>query len=279
MNRQIYTLAKDFLIIIFIIFVLSSNSMALELKNFISVKVNGNFITMDSLPYVKNDRLLISVRFISEALNAKVNWIKAEGKVEIIKDEKIIELFPDSNLVKLNGKDVSLDVKCEISNNRTMVPVRFIAESLNCSIIWDKQTLSLLVYSDNTEIKPDFIKKRSYSDDDIIWLSRIIYVEAKDLSSDGKLGVANVVLNRTKSDDFPNTVYDVIFDKTWCIQFPPAFKPGFKELIPTGECIVIAKMALEGINNIDNCLYFNDVPFKSKQKDFYKKIDKQYFYY
>jgi len=69
-------------------------------------------------------------------------------------------------------------------------------------------------------------------------------------------------------------VYDVIFQKG---QFPPAYKSGFKELVPPDECIIAAKMALEGVNNIGNCLYFNNRPFTSRSGTFYKKIEGEYF--
>ena len=67
----------------------------------------------------------------------------------------------------------------------------------------------------------------------------------------GKVAIANVVINRAKSQAFPNTIRDVIFDKTYGKQFPPAHKPGFGEIKPDKSCVIAAKMALEGINNID----------------------------
>jgi len=58
------------------------------------------------------------------------------------------------------------------------------------------------------------------------------------MSLEGKLAVANVVLNRVKSPSFPNTVYDVIFQKG---QFPPAYKSGFKELVPRTSVLLRQK--------------------------------------
>lgn len=269
---------KIFFIILLIIFFIPSVATALSFQNFISVKVNNKCIDMDSMPYVQNNRTLVSVRFISEALNAKVNWISKERKIEIINGPKTIQLFLDSKKALVNGKSYELDANVEISNNRTMVPVRFIAENLDCSVTWDKLTLSILINKENTEVPVSATKDRGYSDDEIIWLGRIVHVEGLDLSPEGKLAIANVILNRTKNDQFPKSIYEVIFDRNYCVQFPPAFKAGFKDLVPSGESIIAAKMALEGINNIDNCLYFNDVPFKSKKNDLFKKIDGQYFY-
>jgi spore germination cell wall hydrolase CwlJ-like protein len=89
-----------------------------------------------------------------------------------------------------------------------------------------------------------------------------------------------VVLNRKKSPYFPDTIHDVIFEvDTGYVQFPPAHRSGFRETEPDNKSIIAAKMALEGINNIGDCLYFNNRPFKGKDKDLYKIIEGEYFYY
>jgi len=87
------------------------------------------------------------------------------------------------------------------------------------------------------------------------------------MSLEGKLAVANVVLNRVKVLHFPIPCMMLYFKKA----NSSAYKSGFKELVPPDECIIAAKMALEGVNNIGNCLYFNNRPFTSRSGTFYKK--------
>lgn len=91
--------------------------------------------------------------------------------------------------------------------------------------------------------------------DAVFWLSRIISAESKGESLQGQIAVGNVVLNRVKSPEFPNTIYGVIFDDRWGGQFEPV-RNGTIYLEPTEQSILAAKQCLSGVNNIGNCLYF-----------------------
>ena len=149
----------------------------------------------------------------------------------------------------------------ECLDNRIMIPVKFITEALGATVEWDGLTYTALIKKEDAVVPVASILNRSYSDEDIIWLARIIHVDAGSVSLDGKVAIANSVLNRKDSVLFPNSVFDVIFDKAYCTQFPPAHKPSVKELIPPSDCVIAAKMALEGINIVDKCMYFNNRPF------------------
>lgn len=92
-------------------------------------------------------------------------------------------------------------------------------------------------------------------DDAVFWLARIISAESKGESLEGQIAVGNVVLNRVKSPEFPNTIYGVIFDDRWGGQFEPV-RNGTIYLDPTAQSIQAAKQCLSGVNNIGNCLYF-----------------------
>ncbi len=266
-------------IISIIILAACVNAQALEQKIFVTIKINGNCINTSVLPYFKDNRVFVPIRLVAESLGAEVDWVHEESKAVITNDEKTIELYLDSNEIWINSEKKEMDAQVELIDGYTMAPVRFIAEALDCSVQWDEMTYTALINKDNVEIPAAFITSRAYTDEDIIWLARIIYAEGAYKTIAGKVAVANVVLNRTRSDRFPDTIYDVIFDNDYCMQFPPAHKPGFRESIPSQECIIAAKMALEGINNIENCLFFNNSPFKNKSNDFYKKIDGEYFYF
>lgn len=271
---------------------------ALTEQLFVTVKVNDKCIKMDTEPYIKDGRTYVSVRFVAEALGAKVDWVPKEEKVLIGKnveekeaktdlnetvasmvyaDEKeVIQLVIGSKELVAYGEKKQMDAVAEIVNGRTMVPIRFVSENLDCDVKWDELTYSVLINKEGVVIPEQCIENRGYTDEDLLWLARIVHVEVKGLSVNGRVAVANVVLNRVKSPKFPNTVYDVIFASG---QFPPVKKAGFKELVPSKNCFIAAKMALHGINNVENCLYFNNVPFKSKNITLYKRIDGEYFYY
>lgn len=252
---------------------------ALTARPFITLKVNGNCITTDTQPYIEGDQTYVPIRFIGEALGAETQWMEEEQKVVLKFGEETFELFPGNSQIIINGAEEEIDSPVVIVNDRTMVPVRAVGEKLGFTVDWDPLTYTVLVYKEGAVVPSASIQNRSYTDEDIIWLSRIVNVEARGLSIDGKVAVANVVLNRKKSPQFPSTIYDVIFQVGYYAQFPPAHKDGFKESIPTTQSIVASKMALEGINNVETCLFFNNAPFSGKSDDLYTIIEGEYFYY
>ena len=97
---------------------------------------------------------------------------------------------------------------------------------------------------------------RGYSSDDIYWLARIIEAEAGGESYQGKVAVGNVILNRVNSKDFPNTIYNVIFEYYGNI---PQFSPVAEGTIyntPSKESMNAAKDAVNGVRPVGNSTYF-----------------------
>ncbi|NMB33259.1 MAG: copper amine oxidase [Clostridium sp.] len=274
-GRIRYKLIVFLFVLVFSGFISKPNVGAISEHIYITVKVNDNCIKMDEEPYIKDGRTFVSIRFVAEALNAKVGWVDEKKMVTIDDGYNYIEIFINNKEYSVNAVKQVIDVAPEICKGRTMVPLKLISESLGCSIEWDGETYTVAVEKSGIKVPDTSIRNRGYTDEDLIWLSRIVTVEARGASIEGKLAVANVVLNRVKSPVFPNTVYDVIFQRG---QFPPAHKNGFKELQPPRDCVIVSKMALEGVNNIGKCLYFNNAEFPSRSGSFYKKIGGEYFY-
>ena len=94
-----------------------------------------------------------------------------------------------------------------------------------------------------------------YSEDQVFWLARIITAESQGEPLRGKIAVGNVILNRVRSKNYPNTIYGVIFDKKYGVQFSPVSN-GTIYNTPTKESIIAAKICLEGYSISDEILYF-----------------------
>ena len=110
----------------------------------ITVKVNDTVIHFpDQKPIVQNERTLVPVRFVAEALGYDVEWNKTDNSA-VIDSGKII-LYIGTNKAKINGKSVTLDVESTIIRDRTMVPLRVVAETLDCSVDWIGETQTVLV--------------------------------------------------------------------------------------------------------------------------------------
>lgn len=134
------------------------------------------------------------------------------------------------------------------------VPVRPLARAFAAALTWDASACAVgLKRADGTSA----IRRASYDADEVYWLSRIISAEASVEPFVGQIAVGNVVLNRVRSREFPNTIYGVIFDRKHGTQFSPvAFGTIYDA--PEPSCIIAAKICLEGYSVSDTALYFFD---------------------
>ena len=92
-----------------------------------------------------------------------------------------------------------------------------------------------------------------YQEDELYWLSHIIYAESGNQPMAGRIAVGNVIMNRVEDSRFPNTIYGVIFQKN---QFSPA-QSGSIYREPSEESIIAAKLVLDGAEVMEDALYFN----------------------
>ncbi len=246
----------------------------------IIVRVNDQMIESQDPNITVNDRVFVLARDISESLGAIVQWNNCTRQVAIVLENRVIKMNIDSFAADVNGEIKVMDAMPFLFNNRTYVPVRFLSENLGCSVEWDDVNRIVDIKEDlDLTSREETAIESPYTKEDLLWLSRIVQVETGGSTIDMKLGVANVVLNRVKSDIFPNSIHDIIFQIDVYVQFPPAHKESFPTLIPSELSIEAARRALEGENNIEDCLYFNNSPFKTKTDDFFQVIDGEYFYH
>lgn len=97
--------------------------------------------------------------------------------------------------------------------------------------------------------------------DDVTLMAAIIYCEAGDQSYEGLLAVGSVVCNRIRSSRFPNTLYEVIYQRG---QFGPAMTGKLDRVLERGNvvpqrCYDAAREALSGVDIVDGRLFFWDV--------------------
>ena len=108
------------------------NTKLIKMKiNDVNYSINGEVKKMDAKPFIKNDRTLVPLRFIVEAIGGEVNWDNDNRLVTVNSKGKTIVLPIDSKTIKIDGKDVNIDQAAIIKGDRTFVPIRFIAENLD----------------------------------------------------------------------------------------------------------------------------------------------------
>lgn len=111
----------------------------------IKVLVNDSLISFDQPPAIENERVLVPLRAIFESLGAGVSYDEKSRTVFAEKGDIEISLAVGESRASVNGAAVELDAPARIVNGRTLVPVRFIAEGLNCFVGWQEKTRTVFV--------------------------------------------------------------------------------------------------------------------------------------
>ena len=115
-----------------------STTSSQETKNDeISVILNGNKLSFTQTPVIENGTTLVPMRAIFEAMGASVEWDGTTQTVISVKDDTTISLTLNKETAIVNGESISLAVPAKLINGNTMVPLRFVSESLGAEVNWD----------------------------------------------------------------------------------------------------------------------------------------------
>lgn len=127
--------------------------------------INGAEKNIDengTVPVIDNDRTLVPIRAIIEAMGGDVQWDGETNTAVLTLGDDVITLTIGSETAFLNEEKHTLDVAPKIINDRTMLPIRFIAESFKFDVQWDGATQTITItkdIADNSEpAKPDTSK-------------------------------------------------------------------------------------------------------------------------
>ena len=121
----------------------------------ITVLVDGTAVEFtETAPFIEDGRTLVPMRAIFEALGASVQWdgdTKTIVSFDPASDTSII-LQIDNNKMLVGDRSVELDVPAKIVNDRTVVPVRAIAEGMSCAVDWDAASRTVTVSRGSTSL-------------------------------------------------------------------------------------------------------------------------------
>ncbi len=213
------------------------------------VLVDGVVIE-NAAPSVYEQTTYVSLRSVAMALrpDAVVTW---EGDHAAVTAEGLtIAIYPQKSYFVANGRYLYLPHGVRFESNSTLLPVRALARALDAQVQWDANDGSIYINSGTGAIIPG---DQYYDADCVYWMSRIIFAESGNQPLNGKIGVGNVILNRVKSPVFPNTIYEVIFQKN---QFTPS-RSGSIYREPNAESVIAAKLCLDGAVVLPSALWFN----------------------
>ncbi len=110
-----------------------TNKTAVVPEGQTAIIVNNTPVDTDVKPFIQNGRLMVPIRFVGEALNGEVSWIEP-NVIHITRGDKVISMFVGKTSYTIDGRSAKMDTVLVLKDGRVFVPVRFVAEALNCNV-------------------------------------------------------------------------------------------------------------------------------------------------
>ncbi|CAM3112488.1 stalk domain-containing protein [Paenibacillus lupini] len=111
----------------------------------IFVEIDGTILQVDQPPVSINNRIMVPLRAIMEALGAELEWHAFTSSITAKKGDITIQLAVNNPIASVNGKKTTLDSPPTLVNNNTLVPARFISESLGGRVTWDENEKTVTI--------------------------------------------------------------------------------------------------------------------------------------
>jgi len=111
----------------------------------ISVYIDGQRLQTDVDPIIIQGRTMVPMRAIFEALGAAVQWDGDTQQITGTREGTTVVLYLDNPNASINGRSEQLDVLPTLVHGRTLVPTRFIAESLGADVQWDGNARTVII--------------------------------------------------------------------------------------------------------------------------------------
>ena len=162
-------------------------------------------------------------------------------------------------------------------NDMVTVPLWAMVKAFDATMSWDAATSTVSV----TRGSGGIMSGQSYYDqEDLFWLSRVIYAESGNQPLEGQMAVGNVVMNRVANPIYPNTIQGVLAQKN---QFSTYQSGALAYRTPNESSVIAAKLVLDGgvVEETKGALYFDSAvsSWASRNREFAIKLGGHKFYY
>lgn len=210
----------------------------------------GSALVVEDVTYVP---LFSFVDFFVKG-ECEVEWDQDTESVAITSDELNVYMTMGNNYLEANERYIYFEDGAYNINGTIMVPMSEIAKVFTLDYAWDDNLWQINLDRRSAKIwesAEDF-----YDEEDLFWLSHVIFSEAGNQPIEGKIGVGNVVVNRAADPTtaFKDTIHDVIFQIG---QFA-VVDTGAIHLDPNETSIIAAKLTLEGYNTVGESKWYHN---------------------
>lgn len=111
----------------------------------ISVEFNGEIVKLDQTPVMENGRVLVPFKFFADTFGATTSWDAETKTVTCTYGGTTISMTAHSQVMKLDGKNIAVEVPVDIINSKVMVPIRVIATSFGANVSWDSDRKTAVI--------------------------------------------------------------------------------------------------------------------------------------
>ncbi|MFB7157814.1 stalk domain-containing protein [Lysinibacillus sp. NPDC056232] len=169
----------------------------------VSIYINGEKQSFSNQAIIENGSTLVPLRGIFESLGANVQWNQSTQTIDASKGNTKVWLKIGSKNAKVNDKAINLSVPAQVKSGKTLVPLRFIGESLGANVQWDQKNHKVIISEglNNNEFKhPESEKKEvptlklgeTFSNDKIeVTIKNVEYVQGDNNGFKVYLSVTN----------------------------------------------------------------------------------------
>ena len=103
-----------------------------------NVLINSTTFANDVAPVIVDDRTMVPIRVITEALGGRADWNAASQTVALTIDGSVLRMTIGQTIAGFDAAPVIL-------NDRTYVPIRYVAEKLGANVEWIANTQQIII--------------------------------------------------------------------------------------------------------------------------------------
>lgn len=187
---------------------------------------------------------------------AQITWDSTTGTATVVTEKLTLTAKVGQNFVVANGRYLYVeDAVQRNAEGRVTLPLKVLTRAFGADLSWDGATDTIYVVRGSGAIESGDV---FYNQDDLFWLSRVIFAEAGNQTLKGQMAVGNVVLNRVESRQFPNTIVEVLSQRN---QFSTWLGGRLANRVPTESCIIAAKLVMDGgvVEQTRGALFFDSL--------------------
>lgn len=134
--------------ILLLIAAFSTSSIVANSSSQVTVTINSHTINFPEKVVIKDERVMVPLRGVFELVGASVKWDDDLGKISVARGSNYSELFIGNKTAVINGHTVQLDVAPYIQNNKTMVHIRVVQQTLGNFLEWDEEVFTVNIWDE-----------------------------------------------------------------------------------------------------------------------------------